>query len=269
MVSARRSVGPGLQRRDLQPSAVAGSPGRRGRGLPWRFGHRGPPRGGGALGPRGRARCRRRHVRHRPVGPPGTGQLHLIRDRFGEKPLYYGWIGRRLAFGSELKALCTVPGFAPEIDRDAVALYLRHNCIPAPHTIYRGWPNSSPANGSSSAADSAVGVLPEPIVLLVGTRRHRPGPAPTHRGITGRDGGPTGGGAVGVGGARMEADVPVGAFLSGGIDSSVVVALMQQHSTHRVRTFTIGFANPLVRRVGRRRRRGRPPRDRPHPAAGR
>jgi len=65
-------------------------------------------------------------------------QLHLVRDRFGEKPLFYGWIGDRLAFASELKALRRLPEFHPELDRDAVALYLRHNCIPAPHTAYRG-----------------------------------------------------------------------------------------------------------------------------------
>ena len=65
-------------------------------------------------------------------------QLHLVRDRFGEKPLFYGWVGDRLAYASELKALCRLPDFRAEIDRDAVALFLRHNCVPAPHTIYRG-----------------------------------------------------------------------------------------------------------------------------------
>ncbi|HEX7443628.1 MAG TPA: hypothetical protein VF320_07065, partial [Acidimicrobiales bacterium] len=65
-------------------------------------------------------------------------QLHLVRDRFGEKPLYYGWVGRRLAFASELKAFHRLPEFSPELDRDAVALLLRRNCIPAPSTVYRG-----------------------------------------------------------------------------------------------------------------------------------
>jgi len=60
-----------------------------------------------------------------------TEQLHLARDRFGEKPLYYGWVGGRLAFASELKSLRTLPEFDAVVDRDAVALYLRHNCVPA------------------------------------------------------------------------------------------------------------------------------------------
>ena len=65
-------------------------------------------------------------------------ELHLVRDRFGEKPLYYGWVGKVFAFGSELKALSTLPGFGPELDRRAIARYLRHNCVPAPETIWRG-----------------------------------------------------------------------------------------------------------------------------------
>ena len=65
-------------------------------------------------------------------------ELHLLRDRFGEKPLYYGWVGKVFAFGSELKAMCTLPGFTAELDRRAVARYLRHNCIPAPDTVWRG-----------------------------------------------------------------------------------------------------------------------------------
>ena len=171
--------------------------------------------------------------------------LHLIRDRFGEKPLYYGWIGGRLAFGSELKALCTVPGFAPEIDRDAVALYLRHNCIPAPHTIYRGVAKLLPGHRVVFGADAAVGALPEPFVYwsardAIDRARDRPIGGSTEEMADRLEEVLSASVA-----SRMEADVPVGAFLSGGIDSSVVVALMQQHSTHRVRTFTIGFANPL------------------------
>ncbi len=171
--------------------------------------------------------------------------LHLIRDRFGEKPLYYGWIGRRLAFGSELKALCRVPGFAPEIDRDAVALYLRHNCIPAPHTIYRGVAKLLPGQRVVIATGAPAGALPEPIVHwsardAIERARSRPLDG-TPKEMADRLEAALSASVA----ARMEADVPVGAFLSGGIDSSVVVALMQRHSTHRVRTFTIGFANPL------------------------
>src|SRR5205814_832074 len=64
--------------------------------------------------------------------------LHLVRDRLGEKPLYYGRVGRRVVFGSELKALRAHPGFAPDVDRDALAVYLRLSYIPSPHTIHRG-----------------------------------------------------------------------------------------------------------------------------------
>jgi asparagine synthase (glutamine-hydrolysing) len=171
--------------------------------------------------------------------------LHLIRDRFGEKPLYYGWIGRRLAFGSELKALCSVPGFSPEIDRDAVALYLRHNCIPAPHTIYRGVAKLLPGQRIVIGAGSPVGVLPVPIVhwsARDAIDRARDQPLEGSRDEMADRLEEVLSASIA---SRMEADVPVGAFLSGGIDSSVVVALMQQHSSHRVRTFTIGFANPL------------------------
>jgi len=72
--------------------------------------------------------------------------LYLARDRLGEKPLYYGWLGRTLLFGSELKALRAYPQWQPEIDRGALALYTRHNYIPAPYSIYRGVQKVSPGS---------------------------------------------------------------------------------------------------------------------------
>ena len=169
--------------------------------------------------------------------------LHLVRDRFGEKPLYYGWVGRLFAFGSELKALCTLPGFTAELDRQAVARYLRHNCIPAPDTIYRGVRKLLPGHLVTLTRASMPGRLPDQRCYwsaadAVERARQRP--------LSGTDAELTDqlestlSGSVA---ARMVADVPVGAFLSGGIDSSAIVALMQQHATGPVRTFTIGFAD--------------------------
>src|SRR6266566_4980002 len=73
------------------------------------------------------------------------GLLHLVRDRLGEKPLYYGWVGRTFVFGSELKALRAHPGFHAQIDRGALALYVRYTCIPAPYSIYEGVRKLPPA----------------------------------------------------------------------------------------------------------------------------
>ena len=86
-------------------------------------------------------------------------ELHLVRDRFGEKPLYYGWVGRSLAFGSELKALRRLPGFDADIDRDAVALYLRHNCVPAPRTIYSRVAKLLPGQLVTVGLDARPGAL--------------------------------------------------------------------------------------------------------------
>src|ERR1700722_6504799 len=86
--------------------------------------------------------------------------LHLVRDRFGEKPLYYGWVGKLFAFGSELKALSALPGFGSELNRRAVAKSLRHNCIPAPDTIWQGVRKLMPGH-MVTLQSSAPGMLPE------------------------------------------------------------------------------------------------------------
>lgn len=166
--------------------------------------------------------------------------LHLVRDRLGEKPLYYGWSGRVFLFGSELKSLSAHPEFAGEIDRNALALYLRHNYIPAPYSIYKGI-YKLPA-GMILTIDLAHGrALPKPAPYWSFRSAAESGMADPFRGSSEeatdaletllRD-------AVQL---RMEADVPLGAFLSGGIDSSTVVALMQAQSKQAVKTFTIGF----------------------------
>ncbi|QYU68619.1 asparagine synthase (glutamine-hydrolyzing) [Leptolyngbya sp. 15MV] len=165
--------------------------------------------------------------------------LHLARDRFGEKPLYYGRIGSDFCFASELKAMRAHPGFDAGLDRDALTLYLRHNYIPAPHSIWRGVYKVEPAQ--HLVIDAAGEVLRRgpywsfDDVARSGTQKPFPEkhlPIDELETILIR--------AVGL---RMEADVPLGAFLSGGIDSSLIVAMMQKQSNRPVKTFTIGFAD--------------------------
>jgi asparagine synthase (glutamine-hydrolysing) len=165
-------------------------------------------------------------------------ELILARDRVGEKPLYYGWQGETFLFASQMKAFRPHPSFRGEIDRDAITLLLRHSYVPAPFSIYKGilklppgtffrltegrregtchqyWSlddaaaegNARPFTGNEqSAAEALETRLSEAVAL------------------------------------QMVADVPLGAFLSGGIDSSTIVALMQKLSSRPVKTFTIGF----------------------------
>ncbi len=168
--------------------------------------------------------------------------LTLARDRLGEKPLYYGWQGAGdgacFLFGSELKALKSHPAFAAPIDRNALCLLMRHNYINAPHSIYQGIYKLLPGH-----------------VLTVSMRQREPVltqywslPEVAERGVAQ----PLQGNAEQVTdqleallksavAQQMLADVPLGAFLSGGIDSSTVVALMQAQSDRPVKTFTIGF----------------------------
>ena len=166
--------------------------------------------------------------------------LYLVRDRLGIKPLYYGWEGGAFIFGSELKALKTFPGFQGEIDREALALYLRHNYIPSPFSIYRKVKKLLPGCflkvSSRMENDQA-----EPQPFWSAGRVAQAGISDPFRGtdsegveqleILLKD-------SVKL---RMISDVPLGAFLSGGIDSSTVVSLMQAQSGRPVKTFTIGF----------------------------
>jgi len=168
-------------------------------------------------------------------------QLHLARDRFGEKPLYYGWAGNTFLFGSELKALRAHPAFRTEVDRDVLALYLRHNCVPAPYSAFKGIAKLPPGTFVTLGLSTPPSVLPEPEAFWSLCDVAEAGVASRWKGTeaealgelddTLRD-------AIGI---RMRADVPLGAFLSGGIDSSLVVALMQAHSASKVKTFTIAF----------------------------
>jgi asparagine synthase (glutamine-hydrolysing) len=164
--------------------------------------------------------------------------LVLARDRLGEKPLYYGRIGKSFAFASELKAFRAHPAWNPEIDRDAVTLLMRHNYVPAPYSIYKGFRKLRPGQLLVLAEGER-----EPRVETYWSAREATEKARRHPFAGSPDEAVTALEQVlrqSING-QMMADVPLGAFLSGGIDSSTVVALMQSMSNQPVRTFTIGF----------------------------
>ncbi|AOK26962.1 asparagine synthetase B [Burkholderia ubonensis] len=164
--------------------------------------------------------------------------LTLARDRIGEKPLYYGRIGDALVFASELKALRSFPGFDGAIDRDALCLYLRQSSVPAPYTIYRGIRKLPP--GTFIQFEHARDT---PRVRAYWTLEHaiEAGRAEPFEGTAQEAVGLLDGILRKAVAQQMEADVPLGAFLSGGVDSSAIVALMQAQSAAPVDTFTIGF----------------------------
>ena len=167
-----------------------------------------------------------------------TRSLTLARDRLGIKPLYYAASPERILFASQLKAFRPAPHWKPTIDEDAVVGYLRHAYIAQPRTIYREAEKLAPGHILTLRAGST----PSPKcfwdlrdIAVAGQRRNDPVPDPREAAdrldALLRD-------SVKL---RMIADVPLGAFLSGGIDSSTVVALMQAQSTRAVKTFSIGF----------------------------
>lgn len=171
-----------------------------------------------------------------------TSTMTLGRDRLGEKPLYYGWQGQGndavFLFGSELKALRAHPAFKGNINAGALSLLLRHNYIPAPYSIYEG-----------------VAKLPPGSLLKVSLQQREPNVWQYWSGAQIAESGVAKGFVGNADQAvnalelllksavrqQMIADVPLGAFLSGGVDSSTVVALMQAQSSRPVKTFTIGF----------------------------
>ncbi len=191
--------------------------------------------------------------------------LYLVRDRLGKKPLYFGWVAGAIAFGSELRALRAHPGFEPEVDRGAVSLLLKLGYVPTPWTIYRHvyklipgsilrLPLDRIARGEEAFDPLGAGAEGPVPFWSVAEMAHRSVAEPfrgTERDALDRldellrD-------ATKI---RMIADVPLGAFLSGGIDSSLVVALMQAQASGPVKTFSIGFSEkiydeaPWARRV--------------------
>ena len=166
--------------------------------------------------------------------------LFLVRDRMGIKPLYYGHHNGVFLFGSELKALTAHPAWNGVVDRDALALYLRHNCVPTPWSIYRGIFKLPPAHFIVVRDNDRTLSSPR-CYWDLGRIAEQGAYQPEKDGdvLTAeleellKD-------AVKK---RMIADVPLGTFLSGGLDSTTVTALMQAQSDKPVRTFSIGVQN--------------------------
>ena len=191
--------------------------------------------------------------------------LTLAKDRMGEKPLYFGWQGkgvnRVFLFGSELKALKAHPEFSAEVNRNMVAVQLRHNCIPAPYSIYKNIYKLSPGNYLNlNESDLQLGILPKqkPYWSLIefaikGVNEN----LSMNKGDIERNLEKLIQNSVQK---QMISDVPLGAFMSGGIDSSLIVALMQKVSSRKIKTFTIGFdendyneanyANKVAKHIG-------------------
>ena len=161
-------------------------------------------------------------------------RLLLARDRLGQKPLHYAWHDGRLLFGSEIKAILAWPGMTRDADLEAIHHYLSFRCVPAPHTAFAGVRHLPPAHfmvieGDGSCRVERYWSLPEP-----GTGRRRPR-AELAEEIT----------ALFDESVRLRlvSDVPLGVFLSGGIDSACVVAAMARCAPGTVKTFTIGFSD--------------------------
>ncbi len=182
--------------------------------------------------------------------------LHLARDRFGEKPLYYGWVGqgddRTFAFGSELKALRAYPDFDNTVCRQALAQYMRFAYVPAPRSIYQGIYKLEPGcllsiDGRPPSSPPAEPMRPDAMhgsvsvvrwwslsdVVSAGAANQISDEREAVNQLE----------AALTDAVRLQslADVPLGAFLSGGVDSSMIVALMQRQAAQPVKTFTVGF----------------------------
>ncbi len=167
--------------------------------------------------------------------------LHLARDRMGEKPLYYGRAGNGLVFGSELKALRAYPDLQAELDMEALSLFLRFQYVPEPRSIYKDIFKLSPGHLLTIRADEPTAFSPKPYWALRDS---------VNRALADPFGGSEADAADqletmlrGVIKNQMLSDVPLGALLSGGVDSSLITALMQAESDRPVKSFTIGFSD--------------------------
>jgi asparagine synthase (glutamine-hydrolysing) len=167
--------------------------------------------------------------------------LTLCRDRFGEKPLFYGWVGGDLAFASELKAFAAHPNWSPSPDIGALTSFMRYSYVPAPWTIWKQVRKLTSGSMVTFSRASEIQDWPQPEpywsmreTMLAGERDRLTDPveaADELERLLSQ--------AVK---RQLLSDVPVGAFLSGGIDSSIIVALMQKHCSQPVKTFSVGFA---------------------------
>jgi asparagine synthase (glutamine-hydrolysing) len=174
-------------------------------------------------------------------------RLHLIRDRMGVKPLYYGFAGRTFLYASELKALRQHPAFEGRIDRTALQLYLQLTYVPAPHCIYAGLSKVTPGTVLTLDAPTrrtVTTVYWSACDAAARGTRHR------FRGSEEEAAGELDALARDAVRLRLLADVPLGVFLSGGVDSSLVAGLMQAECTSPVRTFTIGFRDATYDEAG-------------------
>ncbi len=166
-------------------------------------------------------------------------KLLLARDRLGEKPLYYGWINGVFAFASELKAFRAHPDWRGRVDRAALASYMRFGYVPAPHSIFQGVRKLLPGTFLivPSTATTAIEMVPVSYWSALDTAMQSPSIMTEEESVDELE-------SLLRQAIRrqMISDVPLGAFLSGGIDSSTVVALMQAQSSRPVSTFSIGFA---------------------------
>jgi len=170
-------------------------------------------------------------------------QLILARDRFGEKPFYYGISNGSLMFASELKAIRKHPEFSGEIDRGALAVFMRHSGVTGSHCIYSGFSKLLPGTWLAvTQKDVESGQLPEPEVYWSAFEQALNGVASPFSFVSDAQAADELERLLGQSiSGQMLSDVPLGAFLSGGIDSSTVVALMQAQSSIPVKTFSIGF----------------------------
>ncbi len=187
--------------------------------------------------------------------------ITLVRDRLGIKPLYYGMLGKQFAFSSELKGMKVHPEFRGEIETSSVALLMRHNYIPAPYSIYKQIYKLPPGMLLEISTEQLFGKSSREAALTAAIPYWRLEDA-IHKGQTQSF---TGSYAEAVDEldrllsdavrARMLSDVPLGAFLSGGVDSSLIVAMMQKQSSLPVKSFTIGFGeydydeSPYARKI--------------------